>query len=107
MSREVAAALLRVLEEHGVDPDYETLPERYRAVGGELIEGYRADAAFNGLEYDPADERDQLARYAGSIAPPESDERLPRWTEAPFAPSDVLATARPWRDRRIGSRSQD
>ncbi|WP_226040456.1 glycosyl transferase family 2 [Natrinema sp. DC36] len=107
MSREVAAALLRVLEEHGVDLDYETLPERYRAVGDDLIDGYRADAAFNDLEYDPADERDQLARYAGSIAPPGSDARLPRWTEAPFTPADVLAAARPWQNRRIGSRSQD
>ncbi len=107
MSREVAAALFRVLEEGGVAPDYETLPERYRAAGEELIEGYRADAAFNGLEYDPASERDQLARYAESIAPPGPDTRLPRWTEAPFGPADVLAAARPWRERRLGSRSQD
>ncbi|WP_408957326.1 glycosyl transferase family 2 [Natrinema sp. 74] len=107
MSREVAAALLRVIEEGGVAPDYETLPERYRAAGETLIDGYRADAAFNGLEYDSASERDQLARYAESIAPPEADTRLPRWTEAPFAPADVLDAARPWRERRLGSRSQD
>lgn len=107
MSREVAAELLRVLEEHGVTPEYETLPERYRAVGDELINQYRADAAFNGLEYDPAGERDQLARYAESIAPPGPDTRLPQWVDAPFAPADVLAAARPWRERRLGSRSQD
>ncbi|SER57042.1 glycosyltransferase family protein [Natrinema salaciae] len=106
MSREVAAALLRVLEEHGVALEYATLPERYRAVGAELIDQYHADAAFNGLEYEPAAERDQVARYAESIAPPGPDTRLPRWIDAPFAPSDVLAAARPWRDRRLGSRSQ-
>ncbi|QLG50458.1 glycosyl transferase family 2 [Natrinema halophilum] len=107
MSREVGAALLCVLEEHGVDPAYETLPERYRAVGEELIDQYRVDAAFNGLEYDPANERDQLERYAESIAPPTDDARLPRWTDAPFEPTDVLEAARPWRERRVGSRSQD
>ncbi|MDF9745665.1 glycosyl transferase family 2 [Natrinema salsiterrestre] len=107
MSREVAAALLRVVEEHGVDPAYETLPERYLSAGDELIDQYRADAAFNGLEYDPAGERNQLARYAESISPPGPDARLPRWTDAPFEPADVLAAARPWRERRIGSRSQD
>ncbi|SEW22010.1 glycosyltransferase family protein [Natrinema salifodinae] len=99
MSREVAAELLRALEDRGVEPDYETLPDRYRVAGGELIDQYRADAAFNGLEYDPAGERDQVARYAESIAPPGPDTRLPRWTEAPFSPADVLVAARPWRTR--------
>ncbi|AGB33076.1 hypothetical protein Natpe_3289 [Natrinema pellirubrum DSM 15624] len=107
MSREVAATLFGVLEDHGVEPAYGSLPERYRAAGEELIAQYRADAAFNALDYEPTAERDQLARYAESIAPPEADTRLPRWTEAPFAPADVLAAARPWRDRRAGSRSQD
>ncbi|AFO59333.1 MULTISPECIES: glycosyl transferase family 2 [unclassified Natrinema] len=103
MSREVAATLLGVIEDHGVTPAYETLPERYRAAGDELIDQYRADAAFNGLAYDPADERDQVARYAESIAPPGPDTRLPRWTDAPFEPADVLAAARPWREHRVGS----
>ncbi|MBZ6494748.1 glycosyl transferase family 2 [Natrinema longum] len=108
MSREVAATLLSLLEEHGVDPDYGTLPERYRTVGDELIEQYRADAAINGLAYDPADEREQLARYAESIVPPGPDDtRLPRWIDAPFAPGDVLEVTQPWRERRVGSRSQD
>ncbi|RQG88948.1 glycosyl transferase family 2 [Natrarchaeobius halalkaliphilus] len=96
MSREVAASLLRVLEERGVEPTYETLPERYCAVGDRLIEQYHADAAFNGLEYDPAGERDQLARYAESIAPPGLDRRLPPWTDAPVDPDAVLRTTRPW-----------
>ncbi|WIV66897.1 glycosyl transferase family 2 [Natrialbaceae archaeon AArc-T1-2] len=95
MSREVAAALFRVLEEGGLEPDYETLPGRYRETGRRLIERYRADAAFNGLEYDPAAERDQLARYAEAIEPPGPDRRLPPWTDAPFAPEVVVAAARP------------
>ncbi|QSW98210.1 glycosyl transferase family 2 [Haloterrigena alkaliphila] len=104
MSREVAGELLRVVEERGVDPDYATLRERYLAAGDRLIDQYRADAAFNGLAYEPADERDQLARYADSIAPPGPDRRLPRWTDAPFDPDDVLAAARPWRSDRRGGR---
>ncbi|TMT85547.1 glycosyl transferase family 2 [Haloterrigena sp. H1] len=101
MSREVAATLLCVLEANGVVPDYETLPERYRAVGTALVEQYRADAAFNGLEYDPASEREQVTRYAESIAPPSPDTRLPRWTDAPFEPAEVLAAAQPWRDQHV------
>ncbi|MXV60996.1 glycosyl transferase family 2 [Natronorubrum sp. JWXQ-INN-674] len=116
MSREVAAELLRVVEEHGVDPDYETLQDRYLAAGDRLIDQYAADAAFNGLAYDSAGERDQLARYAESIAPPGADRRLPRWIEAPFEPSDVLAAAQPWqstggdgrrRPDRIDTSAQD
>ncbi|RZV12433.1 glucosyl-3-phosphoglycerate synthase [Natrinema hispanicum] len=109
MSRDVAAALLCVLEDHGVAPDYETLPDRYRAAGTALIEQYRADAAFNGLEYDLEGERAQVTRYAESIAPPDAttDMRLPRWVDAPFEPADVLAATRPWRHHHAGSRSQD
>jgi len=109
MSREVAAALLCVLEDHGVAPDYETLPDRYRAAGTALIEQYRADAAFNGLEYDLAGERAQVTRYAESIAPTKADTdmRLPRWVDAPFEPADVLAATRPWQHHHAGSRSQD
>ena len=110
MSREVAAELLRALEERGVEPDYDRLRERYRATGERLIERYRADAAFNGLAYDPAAERDQLARYADSIAPPGPDRRLPRWIDAPLAPEAVLELARPWlspRRPRRGETTQD
>ncbi|GAB3675700.1 glycosyltransferase family protein [Halopiger thermotolerans] len=117
MSREVAAELLRVLEEGGVDPEYGTLRERYRAAGEQLIEQYRVDAAFNGLEYDLAGEREQIDRYAESIAPPGPDRRLPRWTVAPFDPAAVVDAARPWADvetesesragRRLDSRAQD
>ncbi|MFC6717099.1 glycosyl transferase family 2 [Natrialbaceae archaeon GCM10025810] len=107
MSREVAAALLRVLEEHGVDLEYETLPERYLVVGDRLVEQYRTDARFNGLEYDAAAERTQLERYAASIRPPAGDDRLPRWTAAPFRPEDVVRAAQPWIGGRIGRNAGD
>ncbi|SIS07017.1 glycosyltransferase family protein [Natronorubrum thiooxidans] len=93
MSQTVAGELLRVVEERGVDLDYTTLQDRYRTVGNRLIDQYRADAAINGLTYEPAGERDQLARYADSIAPPGPDRRLPRWSDAPFEPADVLEAA--------------
>ncbi|ELY51577.1 glycosyltransferase family protein [Natronococcus jeotgali] len=105
MSRAVGAELLRVLEEGGVAPDYETLPARYREAGRELIAQYRADAAFNGLAYDPDGERDQLARYADAIAPPGPDRRLPRWRDAPIDPEFVRERARPWLEPRVGSAS--
>ncbi|APX95592.1 glycosyltransferase family protein [Natronorubrum daqingense] len=106
MSREVASELLRVVEERGVDPDYETLQERFLATGEGLVGHYRADAAFNGLAYDPASERDQLARYAESITPPGPDRRLPRWADAPFDATAVLEATRPWRtDQRSERRS--
>ncbi|RQH03533.1 glycosyl transferase family 2 [Natrarchaeobius oligotrophus] len=107
MSREVAAELFRVLEERGVEPRYATLPERYRAAGNRLVERYRADATFNGLEYDPAGERDQLIRYAAAISRPGPDRRLPRWDDAPLEPDAVLAAARPWHEGRVGSQMGD
>ncbi|QFU83264.1 glycosyltransferase family protein [Natronorubrum aibiense] len=100
MSREVAGELLRVVEERGVDLEYAALRDRYLAAGDRLIDQYRADATVNGLAYDPAAERDQLTRYADSIAPPGPDRRLPRWCDAPFEPIDVLEAARPWADGR-------
>ncbi|MHC3437329.1 glycosyltransferase family protein [Natrialbaceae archaeon A-gly3] len=96
MSQEVADALFCVLEEDGVTPDYETLPDRYREEGRRLVEAYRADAAFNGLEYDASAEREQVDRYAAAIAAPDPDHRLPPWTDAPFSPEEVIAAATPW-----------
>ncbi|WP_306056552.1 glycosyltransferase family protein [Natronococcus wangiae] len=107
MSREVAAELLRAFQERGVAPDYESLPARYRAAGRELIEQYRADATFNGLAYDPAEERDQLERYAESIAPPGPDRRLPRWTNAPITPQAVVHAADPRLERPVDSAGGD
>ncbi|AFZ71831.1 glycosyltransferase family protein [Natronobacterium gregoryi] len=103
MSREVGAELLRVLEAGGVEPEYETLPDRYRAAGRRLLDQYRADAQFNRLEYDLESERAQLDRYAESIAPPGSDRRLPRWTDTTIDPETVLETTQPWVEARPGT----
>lgn len=83
MSAEVGAALLRVVEEGGVAPDYDTLPDRYRETAERFLERYALDAAFNGLEYDPRAERDQVREYAQAVAPPGEDARLPAWRDAP------------------------
>jgi glucosyl-3-phosphoglycerate synthase len=93
MSRDVGRALLQVVEEHGVSPDYVTLPERYRETAEAFVRGYAADAAFNGLAYDPAEERGQVREYADAIAPPESDPRLPAWEDAPLSAADVREAA--------------
>ncbi len=93
MSREVVATLLRVVEEFGVDPDYATLSDRFRKAGRRLVAQYRADAVHNGLAYDPSSERDQVERYAGAIAPPGPDDRLPAWNEAPLSTERVLEAA--------------
>jgi glucosyl-3-phosphoglycerate synthase len=94
MSRHVGKALFRGVESHGVEPDYETLPERYRRAAEEFVEQYAADAAFNGLDYDRGEEREQVDIYAEAIRPPGDDERLPPWREVDLTPGDVLATSR-------------
>jgi glucosyl-3-phosphoglycerate synthase len=94
MSESVGETLLRAVETHGVDPDYRTLPERYRAAAEDLVRSYAADAAFNGLPYDRAAELDQVASYADAVAEPGPDERLPPWRDAPVDPEAVLAAAR-------------
>ncbi|WP_435127968.1 glycosyl transferase family 2 [Halobaculum sp. D14] len=94
MSRSVGAALLRAVEERGVDPAYDTLPARYRETAASFIRSYATDAAFNGLEFDRAGERDQVETYADAIAPPGDDDRLPAWSETDLTPAEVAAAAR-------------
>ncbi len=94
MSEDVAAALFRVVEARGVEPDYATLPDRYREAAEVLCRQYAADAAHNGLRYDAAEERDQVETYAAAVRPPGVDDRLPAWTGAPLEPGDVREAAR-------------
>ncbi|WP_348611816.1 glycosyl transferase family 2 [Halobaculum rarum] len=93
MSRSVGAALLRAAEAHGVDPDYDALPDAYRTAAESYVDRYAADAAFNGLSYDRSGERDQVRTYAASIAPPGPDTRLPPWEEVALSPAEVAAAA--------------
>jgi glucosyl-3-phosphoglycerate synthase len=94
MSRHVGQALFRAVESHGVEPDYETLPERYRQSATDLVEQYAAEAAFNGLDYERSDEREQVDAYAEAIRRPTEDRRLPAWRETDLRPSEVLAASR-------------
>ncbi len=94
MSHEVGRAFFRTIEEHGVAPEYETLPARYEQVAARFIDQYAADATHNGLDYDPVAEREQVAQYAEAIGPPGDDTRLPAWTDAPLDPAEVRRTAR-------------
>jgi glucosyl-3-phosphoglycerate synthase len=94
MSEEVGAALFRAVEEGGVAPDYGTLPGRYVGTAERFLRGYAVDSAFNGLEYDRVDEREQVVEYADAIAPPGEDDRLPTWEDAPVSAEAVRETAR-------------
>ena len=93
MSEGVGAALLGAVERHGVHPDYETLPDRYRQTARVLVDQYAADAAFNGLSFDRDAERRQVEVYADAVAPRGDDPPLPAWTETSLTPDDVLAAA--------------
>ncbi|MGM0604731.1 MAG: glycosyl transferase family 2 [Halobacteriota archaeon] len=93
MSAAVSDALLRAVSERGVDPDFETIADRYRTVAAQFVRQYAVDASYNGLEYDRDGEREQVESYAASIAEPGPDRRLPAWTDAPIAPEDVADAA--------------
>jgi glucosyl-3-phosphoglycerate synthase len=93
MSRGVGRALFTVVEDHGVTPDYDSLPARYREAADGLVRAYAADAAFNGLDYSPEEERSQIDRYAEAVVPPGADDRLPAWTDAPVSPDEVTDRA--------------
>lgn len=96
MSERVARALFRALAEENIDPDVATLAERYRTVADRYVRGYAADAAFNGLAYAAAAERDQVDAYAESIRPFEFDDdpRLPAWRDADLDPGEVREATR-------------
>lgn len=94
MSESVGATLLRAVERHGVAPDYERLPGRYRETAARLVRSYAADAAFNDLPFDRAGELDQVDRYAEAIREPVADSRLPPWADAPLDPEAVADAAR-------------
>ena len=94
MSRGVGGALFRALADAGIEPDFRSLPERYRQRGLEMVQQYAADAAFNGLSYDSIAEREQVETYAGAIDPPGEDRRLPAWRDAPIDPGEIQRLSR-------------
>jgi len=94
MSREVADALLGVVERFGVAPDYGQLPARYRETAREFVDGYAADAAFNDLSFDRTTELEQVEAYADAVGPPSDAPHLPAWADAPLVPEELRAAAR-------------
>ncbi|RBI63965.1 glycosyl transferase family 2 [halophilic archaeon] len=101
MSEGVADALFRVCEAEGVEPDYRSLARRYRETADRFVRQYAADAAHNGLTYDPAAEREQVATYADAVAPPDDAGVLPAWSDAGLTPGAVLDAARPRVPQRL------
>jgi glucosyl-3-phosphoglycerate synthase len=93
MSAAVGDALFRVVSDHGVEIDYATLPDRYRAAAERLCRQYAVDAAYNGLAYDRSDEREQIDTYADALREPGDDSRLPAWNDAPISPEAVAEAA--------------
>lgn len=89
MSRPVGRTLLQVVTDHGVDPEYDRLSDRYRDAARRLVRQYEMDAAFNGLSYDRTNEIEQVEAYAEAIAPPSTDDRLPAWETDPIDPGTV------------------
>ena len=94
MSQSVGEALLRTVTTRGVDPDYATLPTRYRETANRFVDRYATDAAFNGLSFDRSEEREQVAAYADAVRRPGPDDRLPAWRDAPLDPGALREAAR-------------
>lgn len=90
MSQDVAPALLRVITDHNITPNYDALTDAYRTVARTLIRQYEADARFNGLTFDRDNECTQIDQYAAAIRPPSTDTRLPPWRETELDPQTVL-----------------
>ncbi|MFD1586931.1 glycosyl transferase family 2 [Halorientalis brevis] len=103
MCSEVATALFQVVEDAGLQPAYDRLRERYRAEADRLVRQYETDAAFNGLEFDAAGEREQVETYADAVQPPAEDTRLPAWRDTDLDPAAVRDASDEGLDR-TGSR---
>jgi len=89
MCAEVAETLFTVLEEHGLEFDYELLREQYRERAAQLVSQYAGDAGFNGFSFDQRREHEQAATYAEAIQPPTTDDRLPAWRELGLDPARI------------------
>ncbi|MFB6153920.1 MAG: glycosyl transferase family 2 [Halodesulfurarchaeum sp.] len=89
MSEGVVLALLRILDEQGVDVDTQSIKQTYRSTATGIIQQYRADATFNDLSYDLEHEREQISAYAEAITEPGPDDRLPAWSSEPLQLDDL------------------
>ncbi len=89
MSKEIVAAVFRTLADNDISIDYETIRAEYLATGRTLIHQYETDAAYNSLQFDPDDERQQLHTYVDAIEPLGADDRLPSWNETTLDPAII------------------
>ena len=101
MCSEVAAALFQAVHDAGLDLDFDALREDYRETATGLVRQYETDAAFNGLDFDAAGEREQVATYAEAVEPPEADTRLPAWRDTDLDPDAVVAASDSALDRAV------
>jgi glucosyl-3-phosphoglycerate synthase len=94
MSRSVGETLLRSVVERGIDPDFSTLPRRYREAATTLVDQYALDASFNDFRFDRAHERAQVSQYVAAVEEPTGpDDRLPAWENAPLSAEAVGSAA--------------
>ncbi|MFC6722756.1 glycosyl transferase family 2 [Halobacteriaceae bacterium SHR40] len=89
MCAEVGETLFTVLEEQGLELDYDRLRSQYHDRADQIVEQYAGDAAFNGFAFDEQREHDQAATYAEAITPPTTDDRLPAWQEIALDPAEI------------------
>ncbi len=89
MCAEVGETLFTVIEEQGIDIEYELLRERYLAQAEQLVAQYAGDAAFNGFEFEREREREQTETYADAVLPPSTDDRLPAWEDTSLEPAII------------------
>ena len=101
MATQVGQALFNGLADHGVEPSFDDLPDRYRTSAKSLVRQYAADARFNGFDYDVAAERDQVESYANAVRAPTEDTRLPAWTDVAFSQAEVADAATEAADRVV------
>lgn len=101
MSQEIVSALFRTLADNDIPIDHEKIRDEYLASGHTLINQYTTDAAYNALQYDPDDERNQLHTYVDSIEPPGPDDRLPSWNKTTLNPTDMKQRAKSDLDKSI------
>lgn len=92
MATDIAGALLSSLHAHGISVERSDIGQRYEAAASMYVERYAADATFNGLVYDKACERGQVARYRDAIERAGVPVRLPPFGGTSIEP-DALRSA--------------
>lgn len=90
MAEAVTNALTASFDRAGIQFGPSELRETYLTVAREHIDGFEADAAFNGLEFDRDHEHEQVEHYADRIGQPPVDLRLPSFAESGLDADTIL-----------------